>query len=154
SASTTGLSLTDNNWSLSAAGAFASDATGTAITLSGAGTAIGFTGAGLAQITTASNQSLALMPGGTGNVGINTTTTLATLDVRGNTATTPAASVSANSNFAAMVVDNTGSGDLFTASKSGATKFRIAKSGNIAIGGTSVEDPYGKITLIRPDQNS
>ncbi len=47
--------------------------TGNALTLSGAGANIAFSGAGLAQITTATNQHLALMPAGTGNVGIGTT---------------------------------------------------------------------------------
>ena len=74
---------------------------------------------------------------GSGNVGIgtNNTSPLATLDVRGNSATTPAASVSASSTFAALDVNNSGSGDLFTASKSGATKFVINNNGDIQFGG-------------------
>ena len=73
-----------------------------------------------------------------GNVGINTfnITNAATLDVRGTSATIPAASASANSNFAAMVVDNRGSGDLFTASSSGLSRFVITQNGNVGIGNT------------------
>ncbi len=66
-------------------------------------------------------------------LGIGTASPLAALDVRGNSATTPAASVSAISNFSALLVDNSGAGDLFTASKSGATKFTINNTGNVTI---------------------
>src|SRR5204862_3560750 len=45
--------------------------------------------------------------------------------------TNPVASVSANTAFAALVVNNSGVGDLFTASKSGASKFTINNAGNI-----------------------
>jgi len=45
----------------------------TGITLSGAGADLAFTGTGPNTISTASGVSLALMPGGTGNVGIGTT---------------------------------------------------------------------------------
>lgn len=55
--------------------------TGNAVTLSGAGANINFSGAGLAQITTASNQHLALMPAGSGNVGIGTSSPTAGLTV-------------------------------------------------------------------------
>ncbi len=73
----------------------------------------------------------------TGNLGINTTSPLATLDVRGNSATTPAASISANSNFASLIVDNRGSGDLFTASKSGARKFVVNPDGYLGLAGSA-----------------
>ncbi len=69
-----------------------------------------------------------------GNVGIGTTTTLAALDVRAFSGTTPAASISATTSVAAMYVDNSGVGDLFTASKSGLTKFVISNGGNVGIG--------------------
>jgi len=57
--------------------------TGNALTLSGAGANIYFSGAGVAQITTVANQNLALMPGGTGMVGIGTTAPGALLSVKG-----------------------------------------------------------------------
>ncbi|HLD01259.1 MAG TPA: MerR family transcriptional regulator, partial [Patescibacteria group bacterium] len=69
-----------------------------------------------------------------GNVGIGTTSPLATLDVRGNSGTTPAASISATSSFAAMVVDNNGVGDLFTASSSGYTRFVVTQNGDVGVG--------------------
>ena len=51
--------------------------------------------------------------------------------------TAPAASIAAKTSFAGFVVDNTGAGDLFTASKSGATKFTILNNGNIQFAGTT-----------------
>ena len=71
-----------------------------------------------------------------GRVGIGTDvfSPLATLDVRGNSATIPAASISASSNFASLLVDNTGNGDIFTASKSGLTQFVVKNSGKVGIG--------------------
>jgi hypothetical protein len=66
-------------------------------------------------------------------------TTSANFRIAGSTlsGTQPAASASANSSFAALVVDNRGIGDLFTASKSGATKFVIQNNGNLQFAGTS-----------------
>src|SRR5262249_37117286 len=42
-----------------------------------------------------------------------------------------------NTSFASLIVDNKGVGDLFTASKGGATKFTILNNGNISWAGTS-----------------
>jgi len=70
----------------------------------------------------------------TGNVGIGTSSPLATLDVRGKSGTTPIASVSAKTSFAGLVVDNSGTGDLFTASSSGLPRFTITQSGGIGLG--------------------
>lgn len=68
-----------------------------------------------------------------GSLGMGTSNPQATFDLRGNIATLPAASFSASTNFATMVVDNSGNGDLFTASKSGAPKFVITNSGNLQV---------------------
>ncbi len=48
--------------------------------------------------------------------------------------TSPAASVSAVSSFAALSVNNSGVGDLFTASSSGLTRFVVGQNGNVGIG--------------------
>ncbi len=48
-----------------------------------------------------------------------------------NSGTTPVASISANSSFAGLVIDQKGTGDFLTASASGVTKFTITKSGGI-----------------------
>ena len=69
-----------------------------------------------------------------GNFGINTTTPLATLDVRGTSGTTPVASVAGQTSFAAMVVNNRGTGDIFTASSAGKTRFTIKQNGVVLIG--------------------
>ncbi|MGH9857251.1 MAG: hypothetical protein ACRD4B_05345, partial [Acidobacteriota bacterium] len=69
-----------------------------------------------------------------GAVGVGTTTALATLDIRGNSGTTPFASFSGQTAKAGLIIDNNGVGDLFTASKSGATKFVVTNSGDVGIG--------------------
>ncbi len=76
-----------------------------------------------------------------GNTGIGTTSPLATLDVRGTSGTTPVASISGQTSFAAMVVDNKGVGDIFTASSSGLNRFVITQNGNVGIGTTLPGQP-------------
>lgn len=50
--------------------------------------------------------------------------------------TTPLATISANTSFAAMVVDNS-IGDLFTASSSGQSRFVITNNGSVGVGTTN-----------------
>lgn len=86
------------------------------------------------DLTTVSNEDFSIVPNGTGKVLINTTAGLASFDVRQNAqngGTIAVASVSGRTSFAALVADNSGLGDLFTASASGATRFRIASNGSI-----------------------
>ncbi len=66
--------------------------------------------------------------------GISTSS--ATFHVFGTAAsgTNPVASISANTSYASLVVDNSGKGDLFTASSSGLSRFVITQSGNVGIG--------------------
>src|SRR6185369_2001645 len=65
----------------------------------------------------------------------NTTLSIAdSLDVRGNAGTTAIASLSGKSSFAGLLVDNSGAGDLFTASSAGLTRFVIKQNGNVGIG--------------------
>jgi hypothetical protein len=78
------------------------------------------------------------MGGGAGN-----NTALANIDMRQiYSGTLAVASVSGRTSFAALVVDNSGLGDLFTASASGGTRFTITRAGLIdsvgpaSIGGT------------------
>ena len=68
-------------------------------------------------------------------IGIGTNTLLATLDIRGLTNTIAAASVSGQTTFAALVVNNNGNGDLFTASASGWTRFTITNAGQLGLVG-------------------
>lgn len=57
----------------------------------------------------------------------------ATLDVRASSGTLPIASYSGSTSRAGFIVDNNGVGDLFTASKSGASKFSILNNGNLRL---------------------
>ncbi len=66
-----------------------------------------------------------------GNIGIGTTLPASTLYINGTT----------TGNAALTVVQNTGTGDLFTASAAATTKFVIDRSGNVGIG-QSVPSAY------------
>ena len=68
-----------------------------------------------------------------GNVGIGTNSPLATLDVRGSSGTTPVASFSGATSFAGLVVDQSGAGDVFTASSSGFPLFTVQNAGTLVI---------------------
>src|SRR6185503_4788305 len=70
-------------------------------------------------------------------IGSQIPTTVATLDVRGLSGTTSVASISGATSFASLVVDQSGLGDIFTASKGGATKFSIQNNGTLSFAGTS-----------------
>lgn len=81
-----------------------------------------------------------LQPNG-GFVTVGTTgpaSPFATLDIRSTLGTVPVASISGSTAMASLLVDQNGVGDIFTASKSGATKFTIDNSGNVHI--------YGNLT--------
>ncbi|MFA5131421.1 MAG: furin-like repeat-containing protein [Patescibacteria group bacterium] len=71
----------------------------TGITLSGAGADLAFSGTGPNSITTASGVNLALMPGGTGKVGIGTTAPNDIFSI-GNAGTAPAGSLNTGHNYA------------------------------------------------------
>lgn len=66
-----------------------------------------------------------------GRIGIGTTVPLATLDIRGNLGTIPVASISGATNQPALLVDQSGTGDIFDASSSGQTRFKISNNGTI-----------------------
>src|SRR5258708_7332090 len=73
----------------------------------------------------------------TNSLSIGTTGSLGTLDIRSLNGTQLTASISGATSFAGLVVDNSGTGDLFTASSSGKPRFIITQNGNVGIGGTS-----------------
>src|SRR5207237_1387051 len=67
-------------------------------------------------------------------LGIGTNSNLlATLDLRTTSGILPVATISGKTAFASLVVDNSGVGDLFTASVAGLPKFTVLNSGNIQI---------------------
>jgi len=72
-----------------------------------------------------------------GSLIIGGTTANATLDIRGNSGTTPITLITGNTAHAGLTINNQGEGDLFTASSSGTTKFVINKNGNVGIGDKS-----------------
>ena len=90
-----------------------------------------------------SNQLFTIL--GSGNTGINTVSPLSTLDVRANTLNAAAASFSANMNFASLIANNNGTGDIFTASSSGWTRFAINRFGAIGLTGTAGSPIYGSV---------
>jgi len=87
-----------------------------------------------------SSSSLFLKNNGDIGIGPNNTNPLASFDVRVNTAnaggTIAVASVSGKTSFAGLVVDNSGVGDIFTAS-SGLTRFVVKQSGVVQIGNST-----------------
>jgi len=87
---------------------------------------------------------LLYLDGTTNQIGIGTTSPLATLDVRALDTDTPVASFSGATNLATLIVDQSGSGDIFTASASGQTQFVITKEGNVGIG---LSNPDEKLTV-------
>src|SRR6185369_15782527 len=86
------------------------------------------------------NASSVMSLGTTGNLAIEgalsdisdqTLVVTDNLDVRGNLGTTASASVSGKTSFAGLLIDNTGSGDISTASTGGVSKFPIQNNGTI-----------------------
>ena len=81
-----------------------------------------------------------------------TATESATFRLTGNTAvagTTSVASISANTSFAAFVIDQRGSGDFFTASSSGLTKFTITKEGGILASSGLTINKLGSLDIVK-----
>ena len=109
----------------------------TGITLSGNGSGINFTGTGTSFIQSANNQNLVLNSPGTGLIGLNvaaSATLLSEIDMRGG-GTISVASVSGATSFASLVVDQSGLGDIFTASAAGLPLFTIQRNGNLITSG-------------------
>ncbi len=78
-------------------------------------------------------------------LGINTISALATLDLRSSLGTIPTASISGNTSMSSLIVDQSGSGDIFTASSSGQTRFVVKNNGNVGIGSTG---PDAKLDVL------
>uniref|UniRef100_A0A7C4M2Q7 LamG domain-containing protein n=1 Tax=candidate division CPR3 bacterium TaxID=2268181 RepID=A0A7C4M2Q7_UNCC3 len=100
-----------------------------AFTFSGNAPIVAFTGTGISQITTATDQSFAIMPGGTGKVGIGANSGLsALLNVSIASGSTPG-----------LYVNNLGSGYSFRVDdeSSDSTPFIVDSSGNVGIGTAS-----------------
>ncbi len=103
-------------------------------------------------LQTTANQTLTIGGTTTGNIiinpvagnylGVGTSNPLASLDLRATTGlnggTRPVASVSGKTSFASMVVDNSGNGDLFTASSGGQTRFTVSQAGNVLLQGDMI----------------
>ncbi|MBI2049296.1 MerR family DNA-binding transcriptional regulator [Candidatus Roizmanbacteria bacterium] len=142
--------VSDDNLTLTAHG------TGDLIILTDADTDFQLSAAGFADcgaLTTVSNVVTCGSSGGTNWDTVNgtilpkitsrdfllggTSTSSATFRVTGNSpfaGTNSVASIAAKTSFAGLVVDNSGVGDLFTASSSGLNRFVIKQGGNVGIG--------------------
>ena len=83
------------------------------------------------QATASLSGNLIVMPnnGWGGNIGIGTTAPLSALDVRGLSNTASIASLSGSTVKAAFTVNNSGNGDLITASSSSTTQFIVTNGG-------------------------
>ncbi|HXC04989.1 MAG TPA: hypothetical protein VNZ86_09570, partial [Bacteroidia bacterium] len=97
--------------------------------------------------TWSNTQNIRLLLGGPGSSGAGAN---AALDVRSNLGTLPAASISGRTSFATAIVDQSGNGDIFTASKSGATKFTVQNSGVVVIGSNTNGIVFDPTLLTNP----
>jgi len=68
-------------------------------------------------------------------LGINTATALATLDVRSSLGTIPITSISGNTSMSALLIDQSGIGEIFSASNSGSTRVIINNTGSLSLDG-------------------
>ncbi|MDO8335761.1 MAG: hypothetical protein Q7T74_03200, partial [Candidatus Saccharibacteria bacterium] len=118
---------------------------GSSITGSGVATRIAFFDA-VQNITSDSNL---YFDATNKRLGLGVSSPLATLDVRTTSGTSPIATISGSTSFAGLVVDNSGVGDLFTASKSGATKFVVYNNGTLGIAGAN-----NALSLLNSDATS
>lgn len=92
------------------------------------------------DITTVSNQDLAIIPNGTGNVGIGLTNPVGKFAVSNASQTAIGKSL--------VIFDQYEAQDLFTASSSGITKFVLANSGNILLAAGAGIDSLTSGTII------
>lgn len=99
-------------------------------------TGLTFSGA-TTDVTTGTNEAFTILPNGSGNIGLGTTTTAGFLTV-GNSGRTP------NGKALAVFDQYETNGDLFTASASGTTKFTVLNNGQVqVVNGTANIPTYG-----------
>ncbi len=90
------------------------------------------------------SSGLLYLDGSSNKIGIGTTNPLATLDVRSLDTDKAVASFSGATNLATLILEQNGSGDIFTASASGQTQFVITSGGNVGIG---LADPTSRLQI-------
>ena len=90
-------------------------------------------------VTTSANGTARMTLTNIGSLGVGTTSPVASLDLRAQTSTFPIMSISGSTNagFPALVVNETGTGNLFVASTSGTNKFIITNAGSVGVGNAS-----------------
>ncbi len=96
--------------------------------------------------------NILINPNGVGQIGINTSSILATLDLRANLingGTLPVATISGKTSNSILQIDNSGAGDLISASSSGVPSFIVKNNGDVIVGQggagkltAAVVDPY------------
>ena len=103
------------------------------------------------DITTGTNEDFTINPNGIGRIGINTTSPLATFDVRGQSGggTSSIASFSGITSFAALLINNNGSGDILAASSSATTRFVIKNDGTASSSAGFTVDGVGSLQSTR-----
>ncbi len=102
------------------------------------------------DITTGTNEDFSVAPNGTGKVNINTTSGAGSFNVRPNAVTggtLSIASISGSTAFAALLVDNNGSGDILTASSSGTTQLVLTNNGALGLGLGNGARPTAKLDV-------
>lgn len=130
--------------SMTTSSSFTFAAAAATVNLGASGGTLNLGNGGDYTISTTSNGNLNFATGGTGKVGLNAATPLANFDIRSDvgagatSGTVATASVSGATSFAGLVVNNSGVGDILTASKAGATKFRITNRGSVLFQGDTL----------------
>ena len=95
-----------------------------------------FSDSGALTIATGANTNLTLTPGGSGNTILSSDFNTGVLIGSSSNTIAPLSVSGGIGNNAAAIINQTNSGDIFTASASGTTKFTIANNGNLTATGT------------------
>src|SRR5579872_2623467 len=138
--------ITGNNQNISGIGNISANTSANTITGFGTigttgttnfnGLTLTLTGGGNPDITSTANNNLTIAPNGSGNTVLSSDFNSGVLIGSGSNTLAPLSVSGGIGGNAATIINQTNSGDIFTASASGATKFTIANNGNLQIYGS------------------